>query len=86
MSIATQTRTVDLRDSRCPVNCVEAMAILEETAEGSTVEFWIAADTVLDIPRMLHESGHAVLDVRSLDSAGTAILVLRRPKALGTAS
>jgi TusA-related sulfurtransferase len=79
-------RTVDLRDTRCPANCVEIIAALEAEPEGQVMEFWIAADTVLDIPTMLRESGHDVRAVGSPDDATISILVARRAEALAQAS
>jgi TusA-related sulfurtransferase len=75
-------RTVDLRDTRCPANCVEIIAALEAEPEGQVMEFWIAADTVLDIPRMLRESGHDVRAVETPDDATLSIIVARRPEAV----
>jgi TusA-related sulfurtransferase len=71
------TKSFDVRDLRCPANCVQIMAILEEEPPGLPCEFWIAGDTQLDIPRMLRDSGHEVSDVRTVEGCGIALIVLR---------
>jgi TusA-related sulfurtransferase len=78
MATTDQARTFDLRDLKCPANCVQIMAILEEEPPGLPMRFWIALDTVLDIPRMLRESGHEVRDVREVAGHGISLTVLRR--------
>lgn len=70
----------DIRDLRCPANCVQIMAILDEQPAGLACEFWIAHDTTLDIPRMLRDSGHQVLDVRRVADQGIVLMVSRRPE------
>jgi TusA-related sulfurtransferase len=78
MALTAPIRSFDLRDLRCPANCVQIMAILEEEGPGLPFEFWIAHDTALDIPRMLRDSGHEVTDVRHVAGRGIALLVFRR--------
>lgn len=77
MALADPIRSFDLRDLRCPANCVQIMAILEEEPAGLPCEFWIAEDTALDIPRMLRDSGHEVSEVRHVAGQGIALTVLR---------
>lgn len=77
MTAATSHRTVDLRDTRCPANCAEALVILDEEPEGRRVEFLIAADTVLNVPNILRQSGHYILAVSQVDAVTTSILVAR---------
>ena len=77
MASQGEIRSFDVRDLRCPANCVQIMAILEEEPAGLACEFWIAGDTQLDIPRMLRDSGHEVSDVRAVEGHGIALIVLR---------
>lgn len=70
---------LDLRQTRCPANCVEIMGVLEASPAGSVHEFWVAADSALDIPRMLRESGHGVEPLPPPDESTLAVRVTRRP-------
>jgi TusA-related sulfurtransferase len=77
MAVERVGKSFDIRDLRCPANCVQIMALLEEEPPGLPCEFWIACDTQLDIPRMLRDSGHEVSDVRTVEGRGIALIVMR---------
>ena len=73
-------QTLDLRDTKCPLNFVKTKLALEKLILGDVIEVWIRveAESAINIPKSIVQEGHQVL---STETTPEGIQKLRIQKA-----
>lgn len=57
-------QTLDLRNTKCPLNFVKTRLALEKLQVGDVLEVWIQSEgeSALNIPQSIRQEGHHLLD------------------------
>ncbi|MBX2861047.1 MAG: sulfurtransferase TusA family protein [Vampirovibrio sp.] len=62
-SLPKPVKSLDLRQTKCPLNFVQTKLALEKLALGQVLEVWILseAESALNIPKSIAQEGHTVI-------------------------
>jgi TusA-related sulfurtransferase len=74
------TATIDLRQTKCPLNFVKAKLALEKLAQGQVLEIWIDAtgESAINIPNSFTQEGQQVVHTDTSYADRQILWVLRQ--------
>ena len=77
--MTTPVQTLDLRETKCPLNFVQTKLAMEKLSVGDVIEVWIDNDSesAINIPNSIEQEGHQVLK-QKLHTDGYNILWIQK--------